>query len=261
MQNSVLSRKQVALPSLESLGAELSLEMARISAGLDDLTSVPPLLVRRGPDDLFAPLRHPLSAHFVALNGPPEAATRSEAECDALNWFESRPPLLREANQACFLQAMEDLNRRLTGVRGGWRTGGISTAQDLQGNRIRFPPHSCVRPQMEQLRRLLRHGVVDRPAVFTATMALVLLTNCHPFRDGNGRVARVLFNHILRTGGMRAGVYVPVYELVARSEGGYLIAVRQGELRGDWEPLLKFVMNMLGVHVALARWEQRISDV
>ena len=260
MQKRVLSRNPVILPVPDSLDPDLWLEMERVSAGLGGMAWVAPLLVQRAPDALFAPLKHRLSGPFVELNGPAESIVRSDAERDALDWFESRSPPLPAGDGPSFIQALEDLNRRATGGSGGWRTGGIGTLHDLRGNSIRYPPLSCVRPQLERLRRLLGAGEREWPALLKATLALVLVTNCHPFKDGNGRVGRILFNHVLRQGGMGSGVYVPVYELASRSEGGYLIALRQGELRGEWGPLLEFVMKMLGVYRELVERERRFSN-
>lgn len=261
MQKRVLPRKPVTLPSLDSLGAGLGPRMERASAGLGGLAFVAPQLVQRAPDALFAPLRHSLSDAYVALNGPSDPVVRSDSERDALDWLESRSSPLPSSDSASFFDALEDLNRRATDGRGGWRTGEIGTARDPRGNSIRFPPVSCVRPQLERLRHLLaQRGTGERPTLFTAAMALVLLTNCHPFRDGNGRVGRVLFNHVLRQGGMSRDVYIPVYELAARSRGGYLIAVRQGELRGEWDALMAFVVKLLDVCRGLVEWERGRSD-
>ncbi len=89
------------------------------------------------------------------------------------------------------------------------------------------------------------------PALFDAALVLCLFVNCHPFTDGNGRVARILFNHTLRRGGMPDDVYVPFYEIAARSRGGYVIALRHAEVRGDWHPIMSWVMEAIRCHRAL----------
>lgn len=72
-----------------------------------------------------------------------------------------------------------------------------------------------------------------------------MLLNAHPFSDGNGRTARVMLNHVLRLGGMPTSVYLPLYEIAHRSQGGHDIALRTTELRGDWEPLFSYLLNAL----------------
>ena len=76
-----------------------------------------------------------------------------------------------------------------------------------------------------------------------AAVAFALLLNCHPFTDG--RTARLLFNHLLHRGGMPADVYLPLHEIGRRSQGGYEIALRIAELRGDWEPFLRWLLDAI----------------
>lgn len=252
MRQKVLRRNPVALPALDSLPEALITDLAQSSEALAHLTPVSPALVERAPDQLFSVLVHPLSGPYIELNGRVKTPLRSDREAEALAWLEDRHAPPSVANPLAFTAMLEGLNHHMVGDRSGWRTGPIGTAADKRGNSILFPPVAHTRSQMERLRELLDTGARTVPAIFTAAMALVLLTNCHPFRDGNGRVGRILFNHALRRGGMPRGVYVPFSELAGRSEGGYLIALRQGELRGQWGPLLEFVMTILDVHRVLA---------
>ena len=83
------------------------------------------------------------------------------------------------------------------------------------------------------------------PPAFRAAVVHVLLLNCHPFTDGNGRVARILLNHVLKQGGMPDGVYLPLYEVANRFMGGYEIALRFAEIRGDWEPFLQYLLDAI----------------
>ena len=143
-----------------------------------------------------------------------------------------------------FRDQLAALNHALTDGEGGWRTGFVKLADDRAGNQIYFPPVSAVPRQLERLRLLLAEPD-DAPPLFTAAIAHVLLLNCHPFTDGNGRTARVLLNHVLRSGGMGRDVYFPLYEIAPRSHGGYEIALRMAELRGDWTVLLRWFLEAL----------------
>ena len=214
------------------------------------LAPLSPHRVKDGPDIFFSSLRHPLSGPYVELNGRPAGPFVAKLECEALAWLEDQPARLVTADPTDFLDVLEALDRRLAGRCGGWRAGEIGTARDVRGNSIRFPPLSCVRQQLEQLRALLA-AEVRGSALFTATMALVLLTNCHPFRDGIPRGPRAV-QPCPQAGRNAWRRLRPGSELAARSDGGYLIALRQGELRGNWRPLLEFVMSLLDVHQALA---------
>lgn len=251
MRDKVLRRNPVALPSLDSLPEALITKLAQSSEALARLTPVSPSLVEQAPDQLLSSLVHPLSRPYVELNGQVKTPLRSDREAEALAWLEGRYAPSSISNPLAFTAMLEDLNRYIVGERSGWRIGPIGTAADKRGNSILFPPVAHTRLQLERLREQLDTGARTVPAIFTAAMALAFLTNCHPFRDGNGRVGRILFNYALRRGGMPRGVYVPFSELAGRSEGGYLIALRQGELHGQWDPLLEFVMAMLDVHRVL----------
>lgn len=256
MEQKLLRRQTIVPPDPGSLPAALVTRLARASSSLAELAPVSPQRIVHAPATLVAPLRHPLSDAYLERNGPAEAPIRADIESAALDMLGSS---LDTADPAVFARALASANDHVTGGGGGWRQGHVGTAPDMCGNSIVFPPRARAGDQIDRLRKLL--GRADIPAIFTAAMALALLTNCHPFRDGNGRVARLIFNHALRRGGMPPDVYIAFSELAGRSDGGYLIALRQGELRGQWEPFLEFVMTIIGVHRSLAQWDGRIADV
>lgn len=252
MQKQTLCRNPIVPPVLADLDGDLVDRLFRSSTALGRLTPLAGEVVKQVPDEAFASLVHPLSPSYIELNGPADTPPRASEETAALAWFESELVSVDPVNPDAFATALEALDRRLVGEAGGWRTGPIGTAADPRGNMIMFPPVARIAGQLASLRGLLTSDPAITPAVFAAAMTLALLTNCHPFRDGNGRVARVLFNHMLRLGGMPPHVYVPFSELAGRSDGGYLIALRQGELHGRWAPYLEFVLTMLDVHRNLA---------
>jgi len=57
----------------------------------------------------------------------------------------------------------------------------------------------------ERMRVWLRENA-DLPAVIRASVALATVTNVHAFGDGNGRVARILANHVLLADANPGGV-------------------------------------------------------
>jgi hypothetical protein len=252
VQQHTLRRKPIVPPALADLDGDLVDRLFRSSAALCCLMRLGGEIPMRASDNAFASLVHPLSPSYVELNGPAATPPRASDEAAALAWFEIEVALIDPDHPDAFAAVLEMLDRRLVGDAGGWRPGPIGTAADPRGNKILFPPVAEVAGQLVPLRALLASDPLTTPAVFAASMALALLTNCHPFRDGNGRVARILFNHALRRGGMPPHVYVPFSELAGRSDGGYLIALRQGELHGRWAPYLEFVLTMLDVHRNLA---------
>lgn len=147
-----------------------------------------------------------------------------------------------------FMSDLEGLNSILTGGASTKRRAGITTAPDREGVSVEFPTIAEVVAQLRWLWRQIHGPEKDRlPGVLVATAALVILTNAHLFTDGNGRLSRAVFNHVLHRHGMPVDVYIPVYEFALRSRGGFLIRVRQAELRGEWEPLVEYILNMLQI--------------
>jgi Fic family protein len=105
---------------------------------------------------------------------------------------------------------------------------------------------------MKRLDRLL---AADRrePRAFAATVALLLITNCHAFTDGNGRVARVVFNAVLRPSEPAVTHYLPLREIATFARGGYIIRARQAEIHGNWAPLADFML------AAVRFWQGRLT--
>lgn len=76
-----------------------------------------------------------------------------------------------------------------------------------------------------------------------ATLIFFAIVHYHPFSDGNGRIARTIFNLLLRCGGLPDDQYLPLFELMHRSQGGYEIALRNAEVFGNWNPLVRFMVS------------------
>ncbi|WP_415207812.1 Fic family protein [Rudaea sp.] len=84
--------------------------------------------------------------------------------------------------------------------------------------------------------------------LLTALVSMVAITNCHPFRDGNGRTSRVMSNSALCSAQLlRENVYIPLYECFWLSHRGYEIRVRIAEIKDDWEPLMQYICDVVSV--------------
>jgi Fic family protein len=233
--------------------------LTEVSATLRDLKPIAFDAIDTAPDDRFSVLRHELSPHYVALHPAAGNVGRSRLEADALDAFEAGPDELHTYSPRGFRDQLGALNRTLTDGEGIWRTGFVKLGDDRTGNQIYFPPVSAVPGQLEHLRLFIASEDAP-PPLFTAAVAAALLLNCHPFTDGNGRTARVFFNHLLRRDGMPADVYIPLYEIARRSHGGYEIALRQAEIRGEWEPFLRFMIAIVQCHRRVAVWSAHEPD-
>lgn len=84
----------------------------------------------------------------------------------------------------------------LTGIQDNW--AGVYRQTDIfvRGSSSEFPPPSQVPSLMNQFLKWLQNEQEEHP-VRIAADAHFKLVNIHPFRDGNGRTARLLMNLIL----------------------------------------------------------------
>jgi Fic/DOC family len=244
-----LAREIIRPVAYSDLPRRLRSDLEAASADLAGLVEMPVDRLRKAPQDRFEVVTHRLSLVFKEIHAGSRLEERSEIEGDALNSFASGQ--MQALTRDGFLKSLGALNSSLTGGRSEWRRDDIFMAPDGLGVSIRLPQARHIPKQMEQVRGFLVRDS-HSPALWNATVVLALIVNCHPFTDGNGRVARVLFNYVLRRGGMPDDVYFPFYEIARRSCGGYEIALRCAELRGDWCPLMQFVLSAIECYRALA---------
>jgi Fic family protein len=99
----------------------------------------------------------------------------------------------------------------------------------------------------------------DQPALVTAAMAHLNLVMIHPFRDGNGRMARCLQSLVLAGGGTLSPVFMSVEEYLGRNTQAYydVLAAVGG---GRWQPerdARPWVRFMLTAHLRQALTLQR----
>ena len=140
----------------------------------------------------------------------------------------------------------------LTGS-GEFRATRAQTAADRTGRYIRYPPSCEIAGRLLELGELFA-SKADRPAAFDAVVALVAISNLHPFVDGNGRVARVCFNGLLqRRAPSPPSIYIPLHAMAVLSRGGFIVRIRLAEIRGDWLPLLDHLA------AAMLLWEATLK--
>ena len=175
--------------------------------------------------------------HVLSCKFPPVEeriildASRSEfAVCRA-----QRPLIVRDPKAA-----LRAVARDMTGT-GAYREIGVATSADPKGRFVVFPKVEHIEPQLDTLVAFLAASG-ETPRAFRAMVALAMITNCHPFRDGNGRTARIMFNALLSGHTRKQRSYVPLREIAHYSRGGFIIRLRQAELRGEWAPLARFLM-------------------
>jgi Fic family protein len=117
---------------------------------------------------------------------------------------------------------------------GRWRAGAIYVRKEETGEIVHEGPDIDQVPAlMEELAVYLNSPCEER--LVKAGMAHLNLTMIHPFRDGNGRMARCLQSLVLARGKVLAPVFMSIEEYLGRNTQKYYDVL--GEVgHGYWQP-------------------------
>jgi Fic family protein len=110
---------------------------------------------------------------------------------------------------------------------GGWRTRGVSIV-DGRGRIVYQAPDANVVPGlMDEVVDWLEHGDLDVHIVVRAAMAHLNVVSVHPFRDGNGRVSRIVQSLVLARDGLLAPEFASIEEYLCERTQAYYDALHQ----------------------------------
>lgn len=139
---------------------------------------------------------------------------------------------------------------------GQYRRSGIEVTSPRGGPPAYVgPPAEEVPPLMEEIMQWLGHGDPDAHLVVRAAMAHLHIVSVHPFRDGNGRISRIVQSLVLARGGLLAPEFVSIEEYLASNTPAYY-ATLQAVQSGSHQPerdATPFVRLCVEAHVAQAR--------
>lgn len=162
--------------------------------------------------------------------------------------FEYSAQLLKSLH---FMMTGHDLRNRP----GLWRTGTIYVRNDATGEIVYEGPDVDAVPSLvdELIARL--NDEDGLPPMVRAAMAHLDLVMIHPFRDGNGRMARSLQTLVLARQGTLLPVFSSIEEYLGRNTQAYydILATVGG---GRWQPqrdALPWVRFILTAHLRQAR--------
>ncbi len=151
-----------------------------------------------------------------------------------------------------FMMTNYDLKNRP----GRWRPGTIYVRNEETGDVVYEGPDSERIPDLVgELVAFLNEPEHDHDRLIRAAMAHLDLVMIHPFRDGNGRMARCLQSLVLARGGVLAPVFMSIEEYLGRNTQAYcdvLGRVGQGSWRpsSDARPWVRFILT---AHLRQAR--------
>jgi hypothetical protein len=195
-----------------------------------------------------------LSSHYPVRSHGFASCGKSMEEWRILRWAWHRlRDSLDQRDGAGFRDVLIGIAKRAGGGE-GLRREEVRTCPDAAGRVVVFPHWQTIPDRLEALFRLL---VADTPSApgLDAVLALVWISHCHPFTDGNGRTSRIIFSALLQRHHDRPAFYLPIFELAALSRGLFIMSVRSAEIHGRWADLLSALARMMAYWSARVGWE------
>lgn len=149
-------------------------------------------------------------------------------------------PLLRDAHRLL-----------LTGVRGNRERPGeyrdpqnfIGSHGDIRSARFVPPPPLEVPGLMADLERYLHEELPALPDLLRAALAHYQFETIHPFRDGNGRIGRLLVMLLLVRDQVLPGPLLPISVALERRRSEYVDALLAVSMDGAWDRWLRFFLE------------------
>jgi Fic family protein len=118
---------------------------------------------------------------------------------------------------------------------GRWRAGSIYVRNDETGQIVHEGADLELVPELMRELAAELNASNGRPDLIRAAMAHLNLTMIHPFRDGNGRMARCLQSLVLARSGVLSPVFMSIEEYLGRNTQAYydVLGITGG---GSWQP-------------------------
>jgi Fic family protein len=154
---------------------------------------------------------------------------------------------------ACYFQPDKDP--------GLWRRGPIGVTAADGSLEYQGPDGDRVVPLMDEVVDWLASGDLDADSVVRAAMAHLHVVSVHPFRDGNGRIARIVQSLVLAREGLAAPEFFSIEEYLGRHTQEYYAALREAQ-GGSYQPQRDasgWVSFCVHAHIAQAR--QRLAQI
>ncbi|MBK5220160.1 MAG: Fic family protein [Thermoleophilia bacterium] len=144
---------------------------------------------------------------------------------------------------------------------GLWRTGEIDVTGPEGSLAFQGPAGERVVELMAEVVDWLSDGDLDVDVVVRAAMAHLHLVSVHPFRDGNGRVSRIVQSLVLAREGLSSPEFFSIEEFLGTHAREYYAALREAQ-GGSYQPqrdASRWVAFCVEAHIAQAR--QRLAQI
>ncbi len=144
---------------------------------------------------------------------------------------------------------------------GLWRSGPVSVTAPGGGIAYVGPDSDDVPVLMGEVADWLEHGDLDVHAVVRAAMALLHVVSVHPFRDGNGRISRIVQSLALAREGLVSPEFGSIEEYLGRYTPAYYAALMEAQ-GGSYQPgrdASRWINFCVQAHLDQAR--QRLAQI
>ncbi|MFI5005640.1 MAG: Fic family protein [Solirubrobacterales bacterium] len=118
---------------------------------------------------------------------------------------------------------------------GLWRDGPIGVTASDGGLAYRGPDAEEVPALMGEVVDWLEHGDLEAPTVVRAAMAHLHVVSVHPFRDGNGRISRIVQSLVLAREHLVAPEFGSIEEYLGQHTPAYYRALEEVQ-GGGYQP-------------------------
>lgn len=138
---------------------------------------------------------------------------------------------------------------------GRWRETPIFVTGPEGGVAYQGPDADRVVTLMGEVVEWLRAGDLDAHVVVRAAMAHLHTVSVHPFRDGNGRISRIVQSLVLAREGLLSPEFASIEEYLGSHTRGYYSAL-QGVQGGSYQPerdATEWVQFCVEAHIVQAR--------
>lgn len=145
---------------------------------------------------------------------------------------------------------------------GRWRTGPIGVTGGDGRIVYQAPDASEVPGLMDEVVEWLEHGDRSAHVAVRAAMAHLHVASVHPFRDGNGRVSRIVQSLVLARDGIVSSEFASIEEYLEAHTPEYYEALRRVQGPGTYDPSTdarSWVVFCIDAHLEQAR--RRLSQV
>lgn len=144
---------------------------------------------------------------------------------------------------------------------GLWRTGPIGVSGADGSLEYRGPDADEVAALVDEVLSWLADEDQQADVFVKAAMAHLNVTSVHPFRDGNGRISRIVQSLVLARSGLGAPEFFSIEEYLGNHTQAYYAALRETQ-GGSYQPgrdATGWVAFCLEAHIAQARL--RLSQI